>query len=455
MDNTNAPLKEFDFVVIGSGEAGSSPAFKCREAGWSVAVVDREPFGGTCALRGCDPKKVLVGAADVADWHRRMIDHGVAGDTRIDWPRLMRFKESFTAPVSPRREARFRDVGISTFHGQAAFEERDLLVVNGDRLRAKHIVLAVGARPRSLRVPGEEHLVTSTQFLSLESLPRRIVLVGAGYIAFEFAHIAARAGADVTLVGRTALAQFDADLVGKLMEHTKSLGVTVELGAEVTGVEEVSGAGVRIHCTRDDATFSIDADVAVHTAGRVPDVDGLRLERGGVKLDAHRAIEVDDYLRSVSNPLVYAAGDAVRPAGKLPLTPVAAHEGAIVASNLLRGPTKRPDYRGTPSVVFTIPPLASVGLTERAARNDRLEITVKSEDTSAWYTNRRTRTPVGAFKTIVGENGRLVGAHLLGDRADETINLLALAIRLELPLAELRHAIYAYPSSGSDLPFMI
>lgn len=145
-----------------------------------------------------------------------MIDDGVAGDARIDWPRLMRFKESFTAPVPPRREARFRDVGFAAFHSQATFVQRDLHVVNGDRLRARHVVIAVGARPRPLGIPGEEHLATSTQFLSLESLPRRIVLVGAGYIAFEFAHIAARAGVGVTLVGQTPLAHFDADLVDKL-----------------------------------------------------------------------------------------------------------------------------------------------------------------------------------------------------------------------------------------------
>lgn len=455
--DNGADAEEFDLVVIGTGEGGSAPAIKCREAGWKVAVVDREPFGGTCALRGCDPKKVLVGAAELVDWHRRMQGHGVDGHADVVWPALMRFKESFTASVPERREARLRDSGITTFHGEATFEARDRLAVGGPRLHAKHIVIAAGAGPRLLGIPGEERLLTSTQFLSLNDIPRRLVLVGAGYIAFEFAHIAARSGMAVTMVGRTPLRRFDESLVARLVEHTRSLDIDVKLETEVTGVEAMqTNGGLRVHCRRGGSAFWVDTDIAVHAAGRVPSIDALEPQRGEVKLDRHGAIEVNEYLQSLTNPRVYAAGDVTRPPGKLPLTPVAAHEGAIVASNLLHGNVKQPDYRATPSVVFTVPPLASVGLTERDARDQGLDIVVKAGDTSDWYTNRRTRSPVGAFKTLTDKKtGRLVGAHLFGERADEMINLLALAIRFDVPLTELKHALYAYPSAGADLQYML
>ena len=179
-------------------------------------------------------------------------------------------------------------------------------------------------------------------------------------------------------------------------------------------------------------------------------------DRGDVRLDRHGGVEVNEYLQSVTNSRVYATGDATLPRHKLPLTPVAAHEGAIVASNLLHGNEKRPDYRGAPSVVFTTPPLAAVGYTEEAARGLGVDVRVKAEDTTGWYSNRRTRVPVAMYKTIVDAGSdRLLGAHLLGEHAEETINLFAIAIRLGLSVTELKHAMYAYPTSGSDLPYMV
>jgi glutathione reductase (NADPH) len=311
--------------------------------------------------------------------------------------------------------------------------------------------------PQPLGIPGEEFLCSSTEFLDLPELPRRIVFVGAGYISFEFSHIAARAGANVTLVARKPLPGFDATLVERLVAHTREIGVDVRLDTEVIGVERVqAGGSFRVTCRKDGTTSSVDADLVVHGAGRVPSTARLDVQRGNVRIDDRGAIEVNEYLQSVTNPLVYAAGDVTLPPGKLPLTPVAAHEGAIVASNLLRGNTKRPNYVGTPSVVFTIPPLASVGLTEHDARELGVDIRVRSEDTSTWYSNRRTRTPVGAFKTIVdASSDHVLGAHVLGDGADEAINLFSLAIRLGVPSAELKRAIYAYPTSSSDLPYML
>ncbi len=212
-------------------------------------------------------------------------------------------------------------------------------------LEATQFLIASGAEPRRLDLPGEEHLRTSTEFLELDALPRRIAFIGAGYIAFEFAHLARRAGAEVVMFGRDgALAHFDQDLVQRLVAHTRALGVDVRLNAPVTAIEARDG-GYRVHFRDPRGAAAIEADLVVHAAGRVPKTRGLDLptasvttecpgRRGGERVPAERL-----------DPRVYAAGDAALPPGSLPLSPVAAYEGLIVASNLLHGNRKTPDYR--------------------------------------------------------------------------------------------------------------
>ena len=200
-----------DLIVLGTGAAAQTVAYTCRDAGWSVAVIDSRPFGGTCALRGCDPKKVLVGISELTDWSRRMQGKGVsAPGLSIVWPDLIRFKRTFTEPVPPRMEQSFAAVGITMLHGRARFVDRTTIRVGDDTVTGRHVVIATGARHAPLGIPGEEHLTTSTGFLDLDELPQRIVFVGGGYIAFEFTHVAARAGAQVHVLHRGArpLAKF-------------------------------------------------------------------------------------------------------------------------------------------------------------------------------------------------------------------------------------------------------
>jgi glutathione reductase (NADPH) len=450
--------ESFDLVVLGSGEAGGPPAIKCRKAGWSVAVVDDQPFGGTCALRGCDPKKVLVGAAALVEWQRRMRGSGIAGDSSIDWPALMAFKKTFTDSRPANREAALTSAGIAVLHGEARFVADDRVAVGDRELRVGHVVLANGASPRALGIPGDEHVITSTQFLELDQMPRRLAFVGAGYVSFEFAHVARAAGAEVIMFGRgRALRLFDETLVGRLLVHSCARGIVVELDTEVVAIERPPGTGeFRVVTICRGSRQTHDVDLVVHGAGRVPNTAHLDAGTGGIQLDDRDGVVVNEYLQSVTNPRVYAAGDVTLPSGKLPLTPVAAHEGAIVASNLLSGNSKRPDYRAIPSVVFSVPPLAAVGLTEVAARQAGLDVRVKCDDTTTWYSNRRVRGSVGMYKTIVDKaTDSIVGAHLLGEGADEVINLFALAIRFGISATDLRHTIHAYPTSGSDISYMI
>lgn len=461
----------FDLVVVGTGEGGSAAASKCRAAGWRVAVVDDQPYGGTCALRGCDPKKVLVGAADAVDLARRLTGHGLTGDVQIDWHALMQFKRSFTDPVPGRREAAFTKAGIATYRGTARFTAEDRMVIaattpgpegaaTGDvELRATHFLIASGAEPRPLGMPGAAHVRSSTDFLDLEPLPARIAFIGAGYISFEFAHIAQRAGAQTVVLGRGApLAQFEQDLVDRLVAYSRQLGIDVRTDSEVVAVDALA-QGYRVHVRTTGAEPEMttpDADLVVHGAGRIPRTGQLDLERANIAADEQGAIRVNAFLQSTTNPRVYAAGDCTRPPGSLPLTPVAAHEGLVAASNLLRGNTKQPDYRGVPSVVFTMPPLAAAGLTEAEAHQQGLHVRVKCEDTADWFSNRRVQQPAAMFKTLVDEgSGRIVGAHLLGPDAPDVINVFALAIRHGLTAADLKHMMYAYPTSTSDVSYML
>lgn len=451
-------MKQFDLVVLGTGAGGSAPALKCRAAGWSVAIADDQPYGGTCAVRGCDPKKVLVGASDLVSWQRRMEGHGVAGDANIDWPDLMRFKRTFTDPVPINKESAFSKAGIETLHGEAVFIAEDRLRLESQEIAAKRVVIATGSGPRRLNIPGESALINSTQFLELDSLPPRIVFVGIGFVSLEFAHIARRAGCEVTLIGRDSpLPSFDPALVEQVLKHTRGMGIQVMLGANVTRIEEVPDShGFRVHAMGRDGEMIVETSLVVHGAGRVPNTARLGTLAGNVRLDPKGAVEVNEFLQSVTNPRVYAAGDVVLPNDSIPLTPVAAHEGAIVANNLLHGNLKKPDYRGIASVVFTDPPLASVGMTESAARKRGGNVKVKTTDTTSWYSNRRVRQPVGLVKTVTdADTDKLLGAHLFGPHSDEVINIFALAVRFGISARELRHMIYAYPTSGSDVPYMV
>ena len=308
--------RKFDVIAIGTGSGASAVASHCREAGWQVAIVDSRPFGGTCALRGCDPKKVLVGAAEAVDWTRRMKGKGIqATKLQIDWPELMRFKRSFTEPVPKRREDGFAKAGIAAFHGRARFAGPTTVQVGEETLEGRHVVIAAGEVPADLGIPGAEHLTTSDQFLELNELPRRILFIGGGYIAFEFAHVAALAGSQVTILhrGPRPLALFDPDLVYQLVERTRDLGIDVHLGTEAIAIEKtVAQLIVRALASGETGTFQ--TDMAVHAAGRVPEIKDLNLDAAGIEWEK-RGVRVNEFLQSVSNPAVYAAGDAAASRG--------------------------------------------------------------------------------------------------------------------------------------------
>jgi len=446
----------FDVIVIGVGMAGLNIARRTRAAGKSVVVVDELPYGGTCMLRGCDPKKVLVGAAEVIDWQRRMQGNGIVGQAQIDWGELMQFKRTFTDNPPKMLEKSLSKSGVTTLYGSAQFIDENTIQVGDETLVGKNIVIATGAKPRPLCFSGEELVASSTDFLELETLPERIVFIGGGYIAFEFAHIAARAGVQVTMLEMMSrsLPAFDPDLVDMLIEATTEIGIDIQFETQVNAVEQSDNGELIIKATSNGAEQTFRADLAVHGAGRVPAVDGLELEKANIEY-GKRGIVVNEYLQSVSNPAIYAAGDVAATDG-IPLTPVAVAEAFTVASNILKGNQRTVEYTGTPSVVFTIPALARVGMTEVEARKRGLQFTVNHQKSSNWYSSRRTNEKHTGFKVLIEEDtGRILGAHLLGAHAGEVINMFVLAIRHGITASDLKRTIYVHPAETTDISYML
>jgi glutathione reductase (NADPH) len=466
----------FDLIVIGTGVSASTVAWECHSAGWKIAVIDSRPFGGTCALRGCDPKKVLVGAAELIDWIHRMESKGIGSkvtkDVKINWPELMKFKRTFTEPVPKNREEAFSKAGINSFHGTARFVGPNTIKVIEDTnkskeqtIRGKYILIATGARPAKLNITGEQHVVTSDQFLELDRLPSDILFIGGGYISFEFAHIAARCGSNVTILHRSKrpLLGFDPDLVSLLLKRTREIGINVNLESSVKKIEPIdNGRKFAVYSSNaqgktNDAkgTEVIETELIVHGAGRVPDTKDLNLDTAGIEFDTKGGVKVNEYLQSVSNAAVYGAGDVAASEG-IPLTPVAEYEGEIVAYNLLNGNKSRPNYIGIPSVVFTVPSLASVGLQEEAAKQQGLNFRTNYKDTSSWYSSRRIRESCSGFKVLIEKSSNcILGAHILGSHAEEAINIFALAIRLGLNVDKIKEVIFTYPTNTYDIRYML
>lgn len=444
----------YDLLIVGTGTAATVAANTVRAGGWRAAVVDFRPFGGTCALRGCDPKKVLVGAARAADHAARMHGKGLAGAARVEWPELMAFERTFTDPVPEQRERSYADKGIDTHRGKAHFVGPTSLEVDGEQLEARHILIAAGAQPVRLDIPGEEHLITNEEFLAMEKLPRRIAIVGGGYIAAEFSNVAAVAGAEVTILqrGDRMLEHFDADLVGWLMEAFEAHGIGVRTQTNAQGVEKTT-AGYAVRVSTNGQSGTVEADLVMHAAGRAPALEELDLEAAGVEISNGRLC-LNDYLQSTTNPAVYAAGDAAR-AGP-PLTPVSGHDAKVVAANLLRGNHVKPDYRGVPSVAFSLPPIAAVGISEQAAKERGKNFHLKCQKALDWYTARQEAQPTYGFKVLVEQDtNRILGAHLVGPHADEVINLFALAIRHGLTAEDLKTTMFSYPTGASDIAHML
>ncbi|QEG20370.1 dihydrolipoyl dehydrogenase family protein [Mariniblastus fucicola] len=450
-------MREFDLLIIGTGPAAGDAAKKCAAAGWEVGIAESREFGGTCALRGCNPKKVFVHAAAVVDAARRsdgkLCD---AGDIKINWSNLVAFKNSFVEGIPKDSRKAYEEKGIETFLGSPEFISATQLRIGDETIQPKHVLIATGAKPRPLEIDGEELITLSDEFMNLSNLPKNVVFIGGGYISFEFAHVAARADSEVTILERSnqPLGHFESNLVDSLIVKSREIGINVVTEAAVEKVEEANGCYC-VTYSKDGNSQTVQADLVVHGAGRVPNLSELNLEAGNVDFDANQGVAVDRFLRSKSNPMVYAAGDCAA-TGVAPLTPTASAEGYTVTKNLLNDKPIEVDYNPIPAVVFTIPPLASVGLTEGQAHATGKSFRVEAKDASDWGTVSKVCETTAAYKLIIEkETDRILGAHVLSPGADDLINLFAVVMKLNGKASDLKSTLLAFPTSTYNVRQMV
>jgi len=446
--------KHYDIVILGAGNAGFGVSQVAHAAGKSIAFVESAEFGGTCPNRGCTPKKVLVAAANALHEIELAAEHGIdVGPAKLDWGKLIDRKNDMIDFIPGAMEATARSRG-DVYRGKAYFVDRNAIEVDGQRIEADHFVIATGSITRPLSIPGAEHLITSDQVLSERELPDEVVFIGGGVIAMEFSHVYARAGARVTILEMAPqlLPRLDADAVAAIRKESERLGIDIKTGVEVEAIE-ASGDRLQVHFRHEGKRQSVDASRVVNGTGRIANVAELNLAAANIAHDGIR-IEVDSNLRSVSNPAVWVAGDALLHSAQL--SPLATYEGRIVGQNIVDDAGLEPDYSIVPSAVYTVPALSSVGLTEAEARAAGIDVEVTTADMSGWFSARFYAETVAWAKVLVEQGTRrIVGAHLVGHHGEELIHLFALAMRHAITADQLGDEMYAFPTFAADIKSLL
>ena len=445
----------FDVVILGGGNAGIGVTGPARRAGMRVAMIESRDLGGTCPNRGCTPKKILVAAGHALhEIERAGVHHIAVGKPKLDWAALIDREKAMIKDIPGNLAQSMERRQVEVIRGEAVFAGSDTIRVGDRLLKAKHIVIATGSKPRPLPIPGAELMITSEEMLGEREQPGSVIFVGGGVISLEFGHVYARAGTDVTILEALSqlLPAMDADAVAHLREESERIGIRVKTGVSVQRVER-AGERLRVIYSHDGAEHAAEADRVVNGAGRIANVDTLDLEAGHVEHNNGR-ISVDRYLRSTSNPNVYVCGDAVPISPQL--SPIAVYEGDIVGRNIVEGPQHSPDYEGMATSVFTVPALASVGLTEAAARQKGFAVDVHVNDMLGWFSAKTYAETVSWSKIVVDRATDLIlGAHFVGHEGQELINVFGLAIKFGITARRLKDQVYAYPTFSADIKHML
>lgn len=444
-------MMRYDMVVIGGGNTGLATAYRVARAGRRVALVDKGPVGGLCSLAGCNPKKVFVRASEVLDTVRAAARHGVdVGNISIDWQTVWKRKHSFTDPVPESTEKSLANAGIERVRGVARFVDEETIQVGDEELQAEAFVIATGSRPRPVEIAGGELLKISDDVLELQDPPKRMVIIGSGVVAFEFAHVLARLGTKVTVLMRSrgGLSGFDDNFARVALEFTRDhLGVEFKPMTAVTSISR-HGSDYRVECQCESREEILEADFVLNAAGRVAAIEELNLPAANVEAN-QRGVVVDPFLRSTTNRRVFAGGDAH---GLRQLSPVASYEGRVIAQNFLEGDVRQADYTTIPQAIFITPPLASVGMTETIAREMGIDITVHTADMSKWMVYSIAGEPIARAQVVVeARSGKILGAQLFGAAASENIHFFALAIQCGVTARHLSEMVYAYPTFASAI----
>ena len=445
----------YDVVIVGGGNAAFGVTVPTRKAGLKVVMIEDRDLGGTCPNRGCTPKKALVAAAhalhEIGQAHVHCIS---VGKPTLDWAALIDREKEMISGIPDSLAETLQERGVELIRDQAKFVGPNTVEVGGREIEAKHIVIATGSKHRPLPIPGAELMITSDEVLSEPELPESVLFVGGGVIALEFGHVYARAGAKVTVleVLPQLLPALDADAVEQVRKESRRIGIVVHTGVKVKRVERASKR-LRTVFEVDGKELSIESDRVVNGAGRIANVDQLDLEAGNIAHEGFR-VSVDETMRSTSNPSVHLCGDVL--SGPPQLSPIATYEGRLVGANIVEGPKHRPDYANLPSCVYTIPALATVGLSEAKAKDKGLKTRTQVNDMEYWFSTRTFAETAAWSKIIINEaSDAIVGAHFVGHSGEELINIFGLAMKHGIKASQIRDFIFAYPTFSADIKHML
>jgi len=448
------PEHEFDLFVIGAGSGGIASARRAAEYGAKVGIAEYTRLGGTCVNVGCVPKKVMWNTATMAEHIEDAKDYGFStGSVSFDWKTIKEKRDAYIKRLNGIYETNLGKSDVTLFRGNAKFTDVNTIQVNDDIIRAKHVIIASGGQPRMPKIPGAEHAISSDGFFELETLPARSVIVGAGYIAVELAGILNALGSKTSLVIRhkNFLRTFDEDLQTCLMEETEAAGVNV--------VRENNAKEI---IKNDDGSFtfvtkegtSIDCDIVLFAIGRTPNTD-LNLEAAKVELDSHGFIRADKF-QNTSQENTYALGDVC---GKALLTPVAIAAGRRLAARLFLGmKDSHLDYDMIPTVVFSHPPLGTIGLTEAEAKEKFGAEYIKTYTSkfTPMYHSMTERKPKTFMKLVclTTEDERVVGLHCMGLGCDEMIQGFGVAMKMGATKKDFDNCVAIHPTSSEEFVTM-
>ncbi|HET7763625.1 MAG TPA: glutathione-disulfide reductase [Burkholderiales bacterium] len=435
---------DYDLFTLGAGSGGVRASRMAGQLGAKVAIAERDRVGGTCVIRGCIPKKLLSYAAHYAEDLEDARGFGWSvGEASFSWPALVAAKNREIARLEGVYRSALEKAGVATLRGTARLADPHTVEIGGERVTAKNILVATGGRPVRPAIPGAELAITSDEAFELPELPRRILIVGGGYIAVEFAGIFRGLGAEVTLCYRGAqiLRGFDDDVRAHLHAEMAKKGVRVLLGSSVSRIAR-GARGLEA-----DAGGRIECDAVMFATGRAPNTAGLGLAEAGVGLDGQGGVQVDRFCRS-SVPHIYAAGDVTH---RIALTPVAIREGAAVATTLFGGTETPVDHDDVPSAVFSQPPVGTVGLSEAKAAERLGAVDIYKASFRPLRHTLSGRDERTLVKLVVdGATQRVVGAHMVGADAPEIIQGVALAVKAGLTKAQFDATVGIHPTAAEE-----
>lgn len=453
IEGSAALEQRYDLIAIGGGSGGLAVARRAAQLGANVALVEPGRLGGTCVNRGCVPKKIMWYAANLARGVGDAPDYGIDVDLRgIDWARLKSGRDAYVARLNAGYAESLARAGVEHIIASARFEDATTLRAGGAVLRAEHVVIATGGRPVVPAIPGAQLGITSDGFFELEACPRRVAIQGGGYVAVELAGMFRALGAEVSVFVRAPalLRDFDAMIGARLAEEMREDGIELHFDTELRAVRRAArGLALTTAAGAEHEGF----DCLVWAVGRVPNVESLAVARAGIELTPGGHVAVDE-LQRTNVPGIYAVGDVTeRPA----LTPVAIAAGRRLAERLFVGePDRGVDYSTIPTVLFSHPPVATVGLGEEEARRVHGDaVRVYERRFLPMYHQLTGRKAHATMKLVcAGPDERVVGCHMVGLGVDEILQGFAVAIRMGATKRDFDDTIAIHPTLGEELVTM-